>query len=172
MKEGMYECLVLAMGPLPSTENFQSSWYSSSNKWNGINDQNLTLTTSSIEKENTLMCLKKFFEPSQEQTLLYSSWVYWFSTKEQQLQTHSKESLSDTSPQSSKNIRQIRTLVGTINFIKTTFPNGAAIMKPFANLTKKTQPWAWKQEQQQAAAKILTTVTDSTLCIYPNPTSH
>ena len=41
-------------------------------------------------------------------------------------------------------------------------------MKPLTNLTKKNQPWVWKQDQQQASEKILTAVIDSISCMYPN----
>lgn len=47
----MYKCRVLAMSPCPSTDIFNLALYSSSSKWNHIDRQKPTLTTSLAERK-------------------------------------------------------------------------------------------------------------------------
>jgi hypothetical protein len=68
-----------------------------------------------------------------------------------------------------RNVKQVRQLLSTINFIKNHIPNRAAIMQPITDLTKKEEKFEWGEEQQKAFDQTKAAVANAILCTYPNP---
>ena len=68
-----------------------------------------------------------------------------------------------------RNVKQVRQLLGTINFIKNHIPNQAAIMQPITDLTKKEEKFEWGEKQQKAFDQTKAAVANSILCTYSNP---
>jgi hypothetical protein len=68
-----------------------------------------------------------------------------------------------------KNIKQICSFLGMINFIKNHILKWAEICKPITRLTQKDIRFVWGKEQQEAFDKVKVVISETIVLEYSNP---
>ena len=68
-----------------------------------------------------------------------------------------------------KNEKEIQRFVGFANFYRKFIRNFSKIITPITQLTKKTVPFSWTPEAQEAFIKLKSLFTSAPILIHPNP---
>jgi len=67
-----------------------------------------------------------------------------------------------------KNLRQLRSFIGFLNFYRRFVQGFAVIARPLNDLTRKDVLWKWKEEQQKAFETLKSTITSAPVLSFPD----
>ena len=69
-----------------------------------------------------------------------------------------------------KNVQQLRSFLGLLNYYRKFLPNLASIVQPLTDLLQKDQKWSWPEECSQAVNAAKQLLTTSNVLIHYDPT--
>ena len=92
-------------------------------------------------------------------------WLFWLSRHSWRSYAHTKESQGNSSPHSSKKLRQF---IGMINFYRDMWQKRSELLAPVTALTSKNVKYDWKDEHQNCFNAIKRVIGREVLLAYPD----
>jgi hypothetical protein len=72
-------------------------------------------------------------------------------------------------PTTLKSIKEVRSMLGILNYNRAFIPGFAAIAKPLTELLKKDTPFYWTTQHTKAVEQLIEKVTSRLILIHPDP---